>query len=339
MVGNSHDFLVSILGSAGAEALRRAAQRQPSLGSLLVPRAALAWVQTQKSFDGVVPGNPGRLAFAKSESGLTGQVLVGDNLYEFANATPEHVAAALSVSVGAGETTDQISRQVLVRLGKSIDTLVQAQTARLAKRTLDPALGYRLSEEHLPDGIRIHAHDKQGGHVGTAWFQNDGSGLKPVTIAVDEDHQRRGIAGAMYEHAKKLTNKPITAPDLLTDEGAAFHATIKTELPGMTAKPRAQQGPEAAEPPKMQPRMARPKLPKPPKLPALKVEKSEMARLCPMCGRGHFEGQRYRGCLCTRDLAKSIRTQIFNDGVVLEFGGDSTRDVFHLIRKALKNGT
>lgn len=131
------NFLTEVLGTEGARALQRTAQKEPSLGSVLIPRAALAWIHGREGFEGRVPGVANSyLKFNKSEAGYAGIVTLPDVNYEFAGATAEHVAAALAVAVGAGTSKDRGVRDLtLMRLGKSIDVLVKAQ-AEVKKLTI-----------------------------------------------------------------------------------------------------------------------------------------------------------------------------------------------------------
>lgn len=313
------DFLTDVLGTEGAKALSRTAAKEPSLGALLVPRAALAWVNQTDTFEGLIPGIPNSyLKFQKSEGVLTGIVTLPELNYEFTQTTPEHVAAALAVTVGSDLSEIGTVRDVtLSRLGKSIDVLVKAQSfARtLAKKILDPAVGYNIREEEVPNGLRVHAYDRHGKHLASAWFQSVENQLQPVTADTNDEEEDAGLKQALYDHAKKFSGKNIQ----------------KTELPGSTHKPTQQQGPQAAEAPTKQPQMKKPKLPK---VPALKVEKSETAKECPACGGTQFQANKFRGCMCHRDLAKHVKTTSYSDGVVLEF---STREAFVAFRKLLKD--
>lgn len=313
------DFLTDVLGAEGAKALSRTATKEPALGALLVPRAALAWIHQTDAFEGVVPGIPNSyLKFQKSEKGFTGIVTLPELNYEFAGTTPEHVAAALAVTVGSDLSEIGAVRDVtLSRLGKSIEVLVKAQTfARtLAKKILDPAVGYNLREEELEDGLRVHAYDRHGKHLASAWFQNQENQLTPVNTDTNDEEEDEGLKQALYDHAKKFSGKNIK----------------KTELPGATHKPSQQQGPQAPTAPTKQPKTMKPKLPK---VPALKVEKSETTKECPICGGTQFQGGKFRGCLCHRDLAKHVKATSYSDGVVLEFG---SREAFVAFRKILKD--
>lgn len=106
----------------------------------------------------------------------------------------------------------------------------------------------------------------------------------------------------------------------------------KTELPGMTAKPRAQQGPQAPAQPQMQTAQPKPR----PKLPMLKVAKSEMEAKCRMCGEPQFLGTRFRGCFCFASMAKSVKTTSTPEGLLLEFRGEWDRESIETLMGALR---
>lgn len=88
------------------------------------------------------------------------------------------------------------------------------------KRDLDPSLGYKISSQPHPAGLEVLAHDAQGNQVGRSLMRHHPSGsLQPALTYVDEGHQRRGIASAMYAHASKVTGKSVV-PDEVQSEDA-----------------------------------------------------------------------------------------------------------------------
>jgi hypothetical protein len=125
-----YDFLYSVLGQSGAEALKKATDIEPTLEPLLVPRAALAWLSLRSKYEGLVPGSQNSyLTLRKSEAGFEGTVsLEVDQNLEFDSASPEFVAAALAVSLGIpAPGTGRAKDRQLVRLGLSIDALAKTQ--------------------------------------------------------------------------------------------------------------------------------------------------------------------------------------------------------------------
>lgn len=104
----------------------------------------------------------------------------------------------------------------------------------LEKAVLDPNAGYKFTHEHhdLGNGntlTRVNVHGPDGEHVGAATFAHQGGNLVPGTVAVDEAHQRRGIASAMYAHAERQTGKKLIPSPNQTLEGAALWTGNKTK--------------------------------------------------------------------------------------------------------------
>jgi hypothetical protein len=59
-----------------------------------------------------------------------------------------------------------------------------------------------------------------------------------------------------------------------------------------------------------------------PKLSSVKVGKSESVGKCATCGKAHFNGKKYVGCICFESLAKSTKTTVLEDGYRIEFGDE-----------------
>lgn len=106
---------------------------------------------------------------------------------------------------------------------------------------------------------------------------------------------------------------------------AMLHATLRkggVDLPGQTAKPQPQLGPQGPEAPST--KQIKPKLPKPllPKkagiVKAIKVEVAKAEAGCSECGGHGFRNHRYVGCVCWSALSKSIHTEAYGDGYVLD---------------------
>lgn len=151
-------FLTGVLGTEGARALARQAEREPDLAAVLVPRTALAWLQDLDKHEGNLPGvDTSYLKFSKNGVGYGGVVNLGDINYEFQNAGQEHLAAAIAVAVGQGGTTTPAVRDlILARLGKSIDALAKAQVLvkalpRVLKADL-PGTTAKPREQTEPEG-------------------------------------------------------------------------------------------------------------------------------------------------------------------------------------------
>jgi hypothetical protein len=211
----------------------------------------------------------------------------------------------------------------------------------LSKKELDPGAGYRIShEQHDAPGLSsltVTAHGPNGQQVGIAKLihgANTGNVLKPGYVVVDEDHRRRGLATAMYQHAERVLGKKINPGSIQTDEGSALWAQPNRpfgkgeqsmdkaggqEGPGQPAPPQAPEGPRGPmgfQSKKQQKR----------RLPSLGLNKSEAQVACKRCGGRQFQGTRFRGCMCFASLAKSITTSAYRDGFVLDFADDIDPD-------------
>lgn len=403
MANLSQEFLDAALGSEGAKALKKAVEREPALGDVLVPRAIISWLSftADHEYEGQIPGiDNSYVQFQKSEGGFSGSIGLESGVYSFNNASLYHLAASVAMALGVEPQPIEadVRDTVLVKLGQSIDTLAKAQVLMqelkspsalkpqrmtshggyhvehsgagatpysvihsrtsspvqqgitslrdaqgiadwhqnryhgyfspgLGKAVLDPNAGYKISHEHhdLGDGeflTKLSAHAPDGSYAGGALFTHQGGNLVPEGVQVDPAHRRRGLASAMYAHAQKVTGKTMVPSHDQTSMGQALWAgnkakpqfgVAKIEPPGQTHQPTPQQGPQGAMTPAKQPKQAQPKLP------SLSVGKSEAGQACEICGGHQFKDNRFVGCICFRDLAKSVRTTAYGDGYVLEF--------------------
>jgi predicted GNAT family acetyltransferase len=330
----AYSFLQGVLGRDGAEAFNKAIQKESSLSSAVVPRAILSWLNlaTKYDYEGGIPGVENTyLQFTKSEGpGYSGAISIGEDVYSFNNASMYHVAASVAVSLGLDNTKlDANVRDMTVgRLGKSIDTLVKARVAlnELQKKILDPGFGYQFSHEHhdLGNGnmlTKINVHSPTGEHVGAATFNHKGNTLVPGSVVVEDEHQRRGIASAMYAHAQKQTGKTIAPSSNQTPEGSAlWQGNAKTpqfgkvELPGQSNPPKKQQEQMAPQAPQFQQAQ-----PRPPAKKGLKITKAQAENKCSMCSQPQFRAGAFTGCLCFSAMAKNVKVQKSETGYSLEF--------------------
>jgi GNAT superfamily N-acetyltransferase len=101
--------------------------------------------------------------------------------------------------------------------------------------------GYTLEFEHADtspvedcDHHRVDAFDRDGEHAGSLiWFTHDAGARTPGAIDVDvePEHQRKGLATAMYNFAMKKaqqykTIKPSLEASLYGDEGYAWAKSL-----------------------------------------------------------------------------------------------------------------
>ncbi len=76
------------------------------------------------------------------------------------------------------------------------------------------AVGYRLDHHHAEGSMAaLHAITiralADGRVVAVATFQDDGSACHCQDVRVDDAHQRRGLATAMYLLAERVLRKPL----------------------------------------------------------------------------------------------------------------------------------
>jgi len=127
-----HKFLAAALGPDGAAALRKAVDREPQLSSILIPRTIVGWLNftTEYDYEGEIPGiENSYVQFQKTEAGFSGAISLEQGVYSFQNSSVYHLAAGIATALGL-EPTDvdpSVRDTVLVKLGKSIDTLTKAR--------------------------------------------------------------------------------------------------------------------------------------------------------------------------------------------------------------------
>jgi hypothetical protein len=133
-------FIESVLGPRASGALAKAVSRHEALGPVVGPRVILGWVNlaSQWSYSGNIPGIDGSiLSFQKTEDGLKGSVGIGNDVYDFVNASPTELSATLAVTLGVGRPIgSKIKDCDLVGLGKSVDVLVKSQIIELLRASV-----------------------------------------------------------------------------------------------------------------------------------------------------------------------------------------------------------
>jgi GNAT superfamily N-acetyltransferase len=102
------------------------------------------------------------------------------------------------------------------------------------------AEGYSLGElshHNIGDGhARLHMKDNQGSVVGKAIFEKMPSGhWNSTSVYVHPDHQRKGIASAMYNHFQEQTGNTLTPHHNQSPEGQALWSN-KSKPFGQTPK-------------------------------------------------------------------------------------------------------
>lgn len=291
-------FLQSVLGDDGAQALSKAADRVPVLGSVLVPRTIVSWLSTaiRINYEGEIPGlDNSYMALQKSRGeGYTGALTIGDAVHQFEDADILHVAAAVGIALGLDDVAvnTQLKPQDLTKLGKSIDLLVKARV--VAQAVAEEQLAkFQLSPTKMTQHGAFHVLHTPGQAKPYSVHAADGSA---VQHGIADLKSAQTIAGW---HARKTLGKQ--------------------ELPGKAAAPRAPEEPEKAIGPIKQPAMNRP--PKPPQMSKsvkeLLVKNEEASNECSECGLKQFKDAKFVGCMCLRTLAKSAVSKQVTGGYVL----------------------
>lgn len=246
MAGNiKYKFLTGVLGVDGSNALRKAEKIDNRLKPIVVPRAIIGWLKfiSNYEYEGCLPNLDNTyLHLHKNEFGnFDGSISIDDEIHEFNNSDIYHIASAISVSIDEDlEVIDEsVKDLVLVKLGKSIDTLIKAQ--ELA-RTLDfrdkeaedltkaissiprgqsTGEGYDyshvLSPEHRKAGYSLHVvpvgenehneaklesqlfHGPKQVGVLEAYHLPRKGILQPDVAILEDEHKGKGLGQAMYE--------------------------------------------------------------------------------------------------------------------------------------------
>lgn len=138
-------FIEGVLGTDGAQALKKVSAISPALENALLPRTIIAWlnISARGDFEGELPGVANTyLSFKKNDQSYSGVVSIEDENYSFTNASLYHLAASIAVALGAdGDQVDPALRnRDLVNLGKSIETLAKARVVvrELKNRKAEP---------------------------------------------------------------------------------------------------------------------------------------------------------------------------------------------------------
>jgi hypothetical protein len=93
-----------------------------NLEGVIVARSTVSWLRESPLGD----LNCGVLLLSKSETGITGVIEFDGSDYLFTDATPEHAAAAITLSLGVTLEKDVIKDLNLAKLGKTIDLMIKS---------------------------------------------------------------------------------------------------------------------------------------------------------------------------------------------------------------------
>lgn len=130
MEDKSIAFLNEILGKDDLKVLKKAISSSNELKSLLLPRVVLSWIDISSQLEDTFVAYPElgiKFDFKKNEEGFTGYIVIDKEKYAFQNIDLNHLAASLSVALGAQELELPSRNLEIVNLGKSIDLLVKSK--------------------------------------------------------------------------------------------------------------------------------------------------------------------------------------------------------------------
>lgn len=134
MSNNNYQYLLlkELVGEEGVNALYKAANSNPDILGVFIPRAILAWVDalSRVEYEGNFPGTKnGYVEINKSENGYTGKINIDNFSYLFKDEGVSHIAASVLVGLNL-DISDSLcaaNNVILSKLGKSLDSLVKMQ--------------------------------------------------------------------------------------------------------------------------------------------------------------------------------------------------------------------
>lgn len=131
---SANDFIAGVFGEA-ATALLKSVERRPEFAPFLLPRVVAAWVKSNPSFSGNIPGVlNSELALSKTESGYQGYLRHGAETFEIKDSSEYYVTALVLNSLGmSGLTKAEVNGAELNRLGIVVDSLLSKAIDSLVK--------------------------------------------------------------------------------------------------------------------------------------------------------------------------------------------------------------
>jgi len=290
-VTHLNSFLKAVLGADAAGALKKAADRSDSLATVLGARTVVGWVglASRWGYEGEVPGLPGSyLRFAKSEQGFEGQIRLGKNDYSFKGVDLPHVAAGLSVALGADQTPDEDLRDAeLAALGQNIDLLLKTQVIK-------------------SEGEGDWDHHKPGSYQHSENVGDDCHGC------------RKPMAADTTIHTRGWEDDPEEAlcDNCYSKSAAKSEPLDKFDAPGAAATQKKPSGPVDGG--FTAPKATAPMRAKKKKF-GTKLTMSQASAKCSVCDAPQFAGDVFVGCHCLKDLAKHASATAADGGFFVEF--------------------
>lgn len=140
------------------------------------------------------------------------------------------------------------------------------------------------------------------------------------THAANEQLRKAEPPGRVAAGQKPLAPVPAGPPTSAKTGGSSVQA-VPQPVSG-------QVDPKAIKLPGMGKKTVKPAI----KLPSLKIGKSELSAVCNICGEGQFNQNTFIGCTCLKVLAKSVKTEVKPDGLLLSFSNKWTLDDIDSLR-------
>lgn len=292
-------FVAEVLGKHGYEAVQNAAAQMPEIVDLVPAQAILSWVNiaSQIGYEGVLPATGYNIAFAKNETGfgitLDGNSAQVDNVRQLATVVADVLGFIPS-------TTPTLAKGQMDDLVKTIDLLTKYNLVKAQQKAtsgLGSTAGFGKPTNPMP-------------HTTVETQKAPAMPIPKMGSAAAGEAK----AGAVKQGATKPAGmKPVDQTS--TNVGRSkLSETVK--LPSVKA-PKATGGAEA--------KMARSE----PKIAAIPLEKT--AGGCPRCGTKTFSSERFVGCKCYGELAKSTYSKRIDGGHVVFFNYQWTPEQIQLL--------
>lgn len=224
-------------------------------------------------------------------------------------------------------------------------------TAKLTHR--DPVQGLTqrgyLVADHEGQNLEVFDADLHQDH----WGKGLGSALYESVMAHGFHSGARQVVGSIHstlaskahqrlssKHDMNYQPTPTPSPQLISPGGPGandarhgpYQYAMKTEMPGSANKPTAQQ--EALKPQAPQFQTAQPD---PRRMKTARISKAESGVKCGMCRRTQFSDTGFVGCMCFRDLAKSVSIlKADASGYTLGFTDDWDADAILALRRTMR---
>jgi hypothetical protein len=281
-------FVVEVLGKHGYEAVKHAAAQMPEIESLVPAQAILSWVDiaSRIEYSGNVPSTDRHVAFTKNENGYT--ITVDGNSAEATHI--RQLASVIADIVGfSPDSAPELRKGQMNDLIRTIDVLTKFELAK-ANRSFS----------------QKGAHGGFGGPT-APMSHTPTEKVKPPSIPIPKmgsslAGEAKGTGAIKAGGTKPAPMKPVDQTS--TNVG-------KTKL-SVDVKAKPMKIPQAKSA-----GGAKPAAKSEPKVFAVSLAKSSNG--CPRCGTYSFSDDKFVGCRCYGDLAKSTYSKRIDGGHVVFF--------------------